>query len=477
MHAARLKNPGQADASLLRRAARLVLLSFPGLILLLCSLRTTGLAANLLGVGAVFQVLVCGLAIHARRGLREPLGAQAIVLYVIALSWLLLAAARYGDWFFQLAQAILLTVPLLLFALQCLRESGAPALRRARLLSQRLAARREWPADLQSCRLLPEVKALRDALQVDAAPVFPLLADPRPQVRVAALAALEYRQNWRPQQPEVVLQLAQKAPEAEVRAAAVNALANLDDRIMIEALAAFLCDPARLVRQTAAEALLWNTEHNWQWIRLAVRKALADPVAKDDGPLRHEASVYVPEAVTDLTAWASEKGNLAVRAAYTLGAHYHQVISMGGSAITPDLRRQLGDVHTPVILRLELARVLGQHRELDNRVLLDMLSPANPAPLRLIAAEELLQQGSSAEAVAALHDLARLPNRETALSIAHVIQRRLGVDLGLPRDQPLPAVHSRLAAEVARRVLEWAGRQQVSVEDSALPSDALLWRS
>jgi HEAT repeat protein len=446
-------------------------------LLFLCSLRVSGTAANLLSLGAVFQVFVCGLAIRARQGLREPLGAPAIVLYVIALSWLLLAAAGSGDWFFQLGQAILLAVPLLLFAQQCLSESGAPALRRARLLAQRLTSRRDWPADLDSCRLLPEVKALRDALQVDASPVLPLLADSRPQVRVAALAALEFRQNWRPHQPDIVLQLAQRAAEPEVRAAAISALANLDDRLTIEALAAFLCDPAQLVRRTAAEALLWNTEHHWPWIRLAVRNALADSVGKDDGPLRHECSLYVPEAVTDLTAWASEKGHLAVRAALTLGAHYHQVLSLGGTEGVPELRRQLGDVHTPVVLRLELARVLGEHRELDAEVLRDMLGPANPAPLRLIAAEELLDQGgASAEAIAALRDLARLPNRETALSLADVVQRRLGVDLGLPRERPLPPVQSRLAAEVARRVLEWALKQQVSVEDSALQDEEMSWR-
>jgi hypothetical protein len=58
--------------------------------------------------------------------------------------------------------------------------------------------------------------------------------------------------------------------------------------------------------------------------------------------------------------------------------------------------------------------------------------------------------------VAALRDLARLPNREIALATADVIQRRLGVDLGLGLGQPLPAVHSRPAAEVTRRVMRWA---------------------
>jgi hypothetical protein len=58
--------------------------------------------------------------------------------------------------------------------------------------------------------------------------------------------------------------------------------------------------------------------------------------------------------------------------------------------------------------------------------------------------------------VVALRDLARLPNREIALATADVVQRRLGVDLGLGLGQPLPPVHSRQAAEIVRRVMAWA---------------------
>src|SRR5438046_1970483 len=84
------------------------------------------------------------------------------------LPWLWLGAAHLDDWYPHLAQAVLLVVPLLVFASQTLTNSGAPALRRARLLAQRLADRKDWPADLTACRSLPEVKALREALHVDA---------------------------------------------------------------------------------------------------------------------------------------------------------------------------------------------------------------------------------------------------------------------------------------------------------------------
>ena len=54
--------------------------------------------------------------------------------------------------------------------------------------------------------------------------------------------------------------------------------------------------------------------------------------------------------------------------------------------------------------------------------------------------------------------MARLPNREMALTTAEVVQRRLGVDLGLAVGQLLPPLHSRLAAEVTRRVMAWAAQ-------------------
>src|SRR5207253_1086204 len=107
-----------------------------------------------------------------------------IVLYVIALSWLWLGAANFDDWYPYLARAILVVVPVAVFALQTLTDSGAPALRRATLLAQRLAQRQDWPADVAVCRTLPEVKALRAAIAQDAAPALALLHDTRLEVRV-----------------------------------------------------------------------------------------------------------------------------------------------------------------------------------------------------------------------------------------------------------------------------------------------------
>jgi HEAT repeat protein len=463
---------GPKPVSLPMRAARGLILLAPAFLLLIGAWRSTGGFGLLLGLGALFQFLACGLSFFSRRGWREPVGPTVIMLYVIALSWLLVAAVGLDDWFLHTCQAVLLVVPLGFFAVQCLRDSGAPTLRRARQLAHQLARRPDWPADLDACRLLPEVKALREALHVDAGPALELLSHARPQVRIAALAALEFRQNWQPGQAELVLSAARRALEPQIRAAAGYALANRDDQEIIEGLAEFLYDPSHGVRLAATEALLWNTEYRWPWIRMAVRRCLSDPACQQDGALRLEGRRLTAEAVTDLTGWAAEKGCLAVRAALTLGIHYGQVLAAGRDPeLNAGLLKQLTDPHAPAVLRLVLARLLYHHRELDVPVLRQLLAPSTPAPVRLMAAEALMAEGSSPEAVTALYDLARLPNREIALATAEVVQRRLGVDMGLTRGQPAPPIHSRMAAEVARRVQAWVAQHDggdatpASVED------------
>ena len=131
------------------------------------------------------------------------------------------------------------------------------------------------------------------------------------------------------------------------------------------------------------------------------------------------------------------------------------------------LIKELTNPHASAVMRLELARLLYQHRELDGDVMRRLLTTSAPAPVRLLAAEALMAEGGSPEAVAALHDLARLPNREIALATAEVVQRRLGVDLGLPRGAPPPPIHSRMAAEVARRVLAWSAQQDGGAAETA----------
>ncbi|HEV3204014.1 MAG TPA: hypothetical protein VGY77_06515, partial [Gemmataceae bacterium] len=135
-----------------------------------------------------------------------------------------------------------------------------------------------------------------------------------------------------------------------------------------------------------------------------------------------------------------------------------------------DLQRQLADVHSPIPLRIELAHLLKSANLLEAELPEQLIDPVNPAPLRLIAAEALLDFGDHPGAITALRDIARLPNREIALATASVVQRFLGVELGLPAGQPLPSVQSRLAAEVTRRVMTWAAQDpQQEIEAIAEP--------
>jgi hypothetical protein len=473
MNALSLFGKGSRGLSILAHVGRAAALLLPATLLLTAALRTLGESNLNLWLGTAFQLLVCLLTFLTRQNPRQSMGPSVITLYVIAFGWLWLAMPHGDDWFVSLAKALLLVVPLLCFSLQVLAESGATALRRARLLADRLAGRRDWPADLSACRTLPEVKALREAVQIDATPALALLTNPRPQVQVAALAALEFRKHWKPGHAEIVLQAAQRAGEATVRSTAVAALGNVDDRAVIEALSEFLRDPSWEVRRAATESLLWDSERRWSWIRHAVRRALGDSLCAEDGPLRHEGQMLTPEAVADLTAWVAQKGLLGQRAAQTLGVHYGRALAECPSAeLVESMRRQLARAQTPAPLRLELARLLRTSHALDRPLLDGLLESANPAPLRLLAVEALLADGEAHPgAVTALRDLARLPNREIALETADVVQRRLGVDLGLALGEPLPPNHSRQAAEVTRRLIHWAlqpdGKRRSGVRERA----------
>jgi HEAT repeat protein len=455
----------QTLPSLVGMVVRLGLLVLPAVLLLGGNILATEEKTQIaLLLGAIVAILFGILVIVLQGGLRQRLGLPVFALYLVAWSWFMIVASRSHmepDWYPHLTEAVLLIVPLLIFTVQVIRGSGNPALRRAHVLAQRLAARSDWPANLGDCRTLPEVQALREAIQVEMGPALALLHHARPEVRVAALAALEYRKDWQPSQLALLLQLAQSALEPAVRAAAISTLGNVNDRQMVESLAELLRDPALEVRRAAAEALLWDTERRWNWIRHAVRRALADRALQEDDPLTYSGQLLSADAVTDLTAWAAERGLLAARAARALGIHYGRALSDRTDLnLVQSLKQQLADPHTPVALRMELARILQGRHVLETDLLESLLSSANPAPIRLIAAESLLAETPHPEAVATLRDIARLPNREIALSTADVIQRRLGVDLGLALGQPLPSVQSREAAEVTRRVMTWAAEPQ-----------------
>lgn len=448
-------------------------LLLPALLMFVASLRCWDQKPWILWGGLAFQLVICALSFGSRRSWKQPIGPSIITLYLTALAWLWFGDP-VTDWLNHLTKGILIGMPVLVFCYQTLIESRAPEIRRANLLAHRLAERQDWPAELAQCRILPEVKAFRAALTCDAAPALALLQHARLEVRVAALAALEFRKDWRPGQAEHVLQFGQRAEQPAARAAAVLALANLEDRQMLETLAQFFHDPSPEVRRAAIDALLWDCERRWSWIRYAVRRTLSDPMFKDDGPIVPEGQTLTHEVVQDMTAWCAEKGLISARAAETLATHYHRLLSeQSNPKILETIRRQVADPQTPALLRLELGKLMQIHQELDAQILEQLLDPKTPTTLRLIASETILSLEIDHLlhdlAVSTLKDLSRLPNREIALGAADVVQRRLGVDLGIGLGQPLPAVATRQATEIIRRLSAWASQGEEELERSGAP--------
>ncbi len=383
-------------------------------------------------------------------------GLAAAALYVLAQVWLWFLKLPYHDhWYQHFAFAVLLAVPLLIVAAVSLVNSGAHDLRRARLLVKQLVRRTDWPADLSFCPALPEVMELRDALRGDATPALALLQDPRPEIRASALAALAYRRSWKPREEALVRRVALHAREPAVRAAAVRALAYTRDREQVEVLAGYLRDRAPEVRRSATEVLFWESERRWTWVRFAVHDALGDPALRDEGALPLAGVALPDQALTDLHEWAGESGAQAVRAAQTLVAYYGHALSDRDDILAGKLRGVVLNVHGPTVLRHELAKLLIELKLLDRADMARLLTAENPTPLRLMAADALLAAGPHPQAVASLRDLARLPNREIALEVGQIVQRRLNVDLGFDLQKP-PAPNTRKAAELTRRVMEWA---------------------
>lgn len=433
---------------------RAIVLFIPAAVLAIGAVKTAPAPMLWLGAGLL---LATALVLLPQPRLAAPsTGLAIIAVYVLAQVWLWYCVGQYHrHWYPHFALGTLLFVPILLFGVVTLVRSGVHDLRRARFVTQQLLRRRDWPADLSYCATLPEVAALRETVHADAAPALALLDDERPVIRIAALSALAYRRHWQPSQSEVVRIVAERAPESEVRAAAIRALAHTRDRGQVESIAQFLRDSSPLVRRAAAEVLFWDGERRWPWARFGVHAALADPALRDDGPLPLAGAALPAMAVCDLTEWSAEGGSQSVRSAVTLAAYYgHALGDHSDTELASDIRRKVLDPSAPTVLRMELAQLLLEHRLLDCNHLASLLVIDQPVPLRLLAADATLAAGPDSEATATLYEIARRPNREIALAAAQVVQRRLGVDLGVK--SPLPPIQSRFAAEITRRVMEWA---------------------
>jgi len=441
------------DLSLSGWAVSFALLLLPCALLIGLAYRTQQIP---LYVGAAVQALFAMVFLRAHPVWRPPVSASLIVLYLIGLAWLWLPMRGSTDWAVHVGQAVLLLIAVGLAALHDLTRTGAEPLRQANKWCSRLAARQHWPLQLADCRALPEVNALREAVQDEVRPVLALLSDPRPEVQCAALGALEYRPHWRAGEAELILKTARESLEPAVRAAAAYAMASVDMADLVAGLAELLRDPATEVRVAAAEALLWEAEARWHFARDGVRDALADPRFADDGPLFTTGRLPAA-ALADLITWSEEHAPLAPRAIQTLIEQFHRDLIDGSH---PELASQLAsmmlDPNAPPALRVELAALLRDHHMLTADLLDRLTNPEQPGPIRLFAAEQMLRiNPHDPDGVDVLRGLARQPNREMALAVAGVLQNVLGMDLGLPAGE-LPPANSKTAADVARRVLQWA---------------------
>lgn len=447
---------------------RLVVLFVPAAVIALGGLVSDNPVKWTYWVGAGLLGFL-GLALIPQSSLGNSSTAVAVIAaYILAQVWLWFCQVPgQRHWFQHFSQGVLLMIPALLIAGAALVRTGVQDLRRARLIIRQLQRRTKWPADRMLIQAMPEVFALREALQVEAAPALALLHGARPEVQVAALSALAYRRHWGPNQEEMVLQAAQDASDPAVRVAAINALVHSGDHFLLEAVAGFLADPVAEVRRAAGEAAIAAADRHWPTLRYAVHEEMADPQFAADGPLPLGAGALQPQVVADLHEWAGEGGVLARRATSTLIAYYGQLLDAhsAAEAVAEELRDFVRDKTTPSILRVELAQLLFEQNLLDTAGMEPYLNSDQPTALRLLAADAILSAGRHEKAEETLRSIAKLPNREITLAVAQMLQKRLGVDVGLNLQKP-PAVQSRQAAEIARRVMQWAAEEPAPRDDN-----------
>ncbi len=416
------------------------------------SLLLGGVAVTvLLGVPPVWKL--------GRRGGRGGAWSLAVVCAAGSLAgW---AWPSPGPWL-QAARGVLLAMAAAAWAVYDLQRRGAEPLRRQWRACQLLERRRSWPTRLEDSLLLPEVQRLRQSCEQEAEirPVLLLLRSPRPPLVLAALHALEQRQQWRAGEAEYLVQTAGSSPHVPIRIALIRALAYANSAEILAALCGYLRDPAAEVRREAfAALLLCDGEVRWAFVREAVRDVLADPLYPEERPLAVAAGYLPAPAVADLMTWAAEPPPLSPRAILGLIDHYDMLLRIGADPeIVATLTAWVVDGEMPPAFRVELAALLRDH-ELLSPELLDRLSNADqPAPIRLFAAEMMLRiNPHDPDGIDVLRGLARQSNRELALQVALILQAHLGLDFGL-NPAALPAPNSKGAAELIRRLLQWANQ-------------------
>ena len=454
-------NQGGAGGLLLRVAA----LVGPALLLYVAYRHAVGDTALWLGVGAAAEVAAIVAVFALNRGL-PSLGLAVFATWPLAwifvglVTFLSFGQALRDDWVFALLHGIL---PLPLLAVVSgfvVRQSGALLIQQARHVAQQILSKTDWPADLQACKDLPIVQEFREAIRFDATAAIQLLENPKPQVRACALAAIDSRRFWRAGQVERVIALLHKETQPELQAAALRALIHTHEIRLLEAVAEKLKHSNPVVRNAAAAVLLResSSKRRWGHVRTSVHNALSDATYRDDSSILPPGVRLNQDAIEDFLAWSEERGALGARASHTLAAHYAQMMLERPSDYALRLRQLALETTRSAELRVALTRLLWERGYADQPFMELLLEQVNPQPLRLLAADALLQTGPHMRSIACLREIGRQPNRELALATADVVQRRLGTDMGLAMGQPLPAVNSSRAVEVQRRLMTWSSK-------------------
>ncbi|HMO34886.1 MAG TPA: HEAT repeat domain-containing protein, partial [Gemmatales bacterium] len=368
----------------------------------------------------------------------------------------------------NLSQVLILLTVLIGFTAYWLQRSGSLMYRKARLLSNKLEHKADWPQELIRCKDVPEVQAFKDAIRYDASPALKLLEHTHPGVRIAALAALEFRSHWTVGQTNEVLRLIEIDRVPEVRLMAIKALGTQRDRRTTEVISNALSDQDDNVRYTAAEMLFSKQERRsrdrrWQWMRNGVRLALSSNFMADHGPIITEGQTLSNEAISDFVSWVGNRGPLGLRAAETLGVHYARLMREEPEETAREIFTLVENPQTPALLRVQLAKLISSDYKGDLKMMEKLLGAGNPVPLRQMAAEKLLiRTGRHPEALATLREVARLGNRELALDTARIVQQCLNIDLGIAIGQPMPHPASPRAADITRKLLQWAMQSEPS---------------
>jgi hypothetical protein len=415
------------------------------------------LSSRVLLIGAISQVLGTALVMRSSSIWRPATSALMTGLYIMALGWLWYASHGLDDPLARLARGGLLFISLMLFLFHDLLETGLEPRRRSQLLIRQLKSTTRWPSTVEEFHYIPLVRKLYRTVRLDPTLAFPLLDDPRSEVQLAALAALQNRKHWRWPEAAYVLNIANKTSRPEIRAMVYQTLRTSNLRDIVVPIAEGLRDPHPIVRTTACDVILSGGDARWAMVRNEVRQALIETKIKSDGPLLGAAGKLGALAICDLTAWSNEPAALAERCVSTLLAHYRELFKTADKTeLVEELGQFITNPESPAILRIEFALLLRELNVLDAGMHDRMTDPNQPSPVRLIAVESMLAvDPKDNTAYHVLRGLGRQSNCETALAVARILQRYCGLQFGVPDSAASP----KQVQEALKKVQRWANGQ------------------